>query len=199
MIRNDFCFPVLVTVNEKTVSVPQNATHALEGTGWSKWDWMPGNLSEIAKKKVIYPLKGKEKVDVGPGGGVHVGSDEFGYDFSTPEGTEVYPMLGGVVIRVIGHYELAHQDLTRKKDVNTIEILHLDGTVARYSHLKKDSIRVKHCDVVGAEQVIGLSGNTGYSTGPHLHVDVFKATSGNTYQTIPLEFSKREPATSVSF
>src|SRR6185295_3881569 len=49
-----------------------------------------------------------------------------------------------------------------------------DGTLGHYVHLKKAGCQVHIGDKVTVGQWIGLSGNTGYSTGPHLHFAVFK-------------------------
>lgn len=57
------------------------------------------------------------------------------------------------------------------------------GTVATYAHLKKDGALVEIGDQVYAGQVIGFSGNTGYSTFPHLHFVVLKGK-----QSIPIRF-----------
>lgn len=55
---------------------------------------------------------------------------------------------------------------------NYILIQHPDGTIGNYVHLQKDGVLVEIGDSVQAGQLIGLSGNTGWSTGPHLHFDV---------------------------
>ena len=55
---------------------------------------------------------------------------------------------------------------------NYVIIEHTDGYRTRYQHMKKGSVLVKAGDTVKAGQVIGTIGNTGYSTGRHLHFDV---------------------------
>lgn len=54
----------------------------------------------------------------------------------------------------------------------TIAIRGLDGKVLRYAHLAPGARYVKKGDAVRAGQPVGLSGNTGNSTGPHTHFDI---------------------------
>ncbi len=51
-----------------------------------------------------------------------------------------------------------------------VVLRHGDGFTTRYGHLS--AFTVAAGDTVAAGQVIGLSGNTGYSTGPHLHFEI---------------------------
>jgi murein DD-endopeptidase MepM/ murein hydrolase activator NlpD len=64
-------------------------------------------------------------------------------------------------------------------------IKHADGTFADYHHLKSGSALVKLGDQVKVGQPIGLSGNTGYSTKPHLHFAVFQAIDGKKVRSLP--------------
>jgi murein DD-endopeptidase MepM/ murein hydrolase activator NlpD len=52
---------------------------------------------------------------------------------------------------------------------NNVRIVHADGTMAVYAHLQLESARVQVGVHVRAGQVLALSGDTGYTTGPHLH------------------------------
>lgn len=51
--------------------------------------------------------------------------------------------------------------------------MHEDGTFGEYSHLLHLGTLVEKGDIVEQNQEIGFSGNTGYSSGPHLHFAVF--------------------------
>lgn len=86
-----------------------------------------------------------------------------GVDLRAETGTEVYAVSDGKVSRNgwdPGGYG------------KWIEITHEDGITTRYAHLSEKN--VKKGDEVKAGDVIGLSGNTGSSTGPHLHYEVRK-------------------------
>ncbi len=86
-----------------------------------------------------------------------------GVDFSSPLGTEIYATGDGKVKRV---------KLSRRGYGNEIIIDHGYGYKTRYAHLSK--FKVKRGDKVKRGQVIGLVGNTGKSTAPHLHYEVIK-------------------------
>jgi murein DD-endopeptidase MepM/ murein hydrolase activator NlpD len=55
---------------------------------------------------------------------------------------------------------------------NTVVIQHDGGIQTRYGHLA--SINVKAGDVIASQSTLGTVGNTGHSTGPHLHFEVIR-------------------------
>src|SRR5439155_21697463 len=55
-------------------------------------------------------------------------------------------------------------------------------------HLSKDGAKVKVGQIVEPGDLIGLSGNTGFTSGPHLHFSVFKTKDGKQRQSIPVKF-----------
>ncbi len=83
-----------------------------------------------------------------------------GEDFACPVGTPVMAMSLGKVTYAgyAGGYG------------NKIEITYWDGTVSWYGHLSV--IKTKVGDRVMPGDIVALSGNTGYSTGPHLHLEI---------------------------
>lgn len=85
-----------------------------------------------------------------------------GTDFRSPEGTVVYAASNGEVIK-------ADEDKAYGK---FIIIKHDDTFETLYAHLNEFS--VKEGDKISSGQVIAHVGNTGYSTGPHLHYEIRK-------------------------
>jgi murein DD-endopeptidase MepM/ murein hydrolase activator NlpD len=71
---------------------------------------------------------------------------------------------------------------------NFIVVMHDDGTTGEYYHLQQDGSLVEVGDKVIAGQQIGLSGNTGHTTMPHLHFAVYRATNRARPQSIPVNF-----------
>ena len=83
-----------------------------------------------------------------------------GVDWATPTGTPVYASCGGTVTRAgwgSGYGYVVYID-------------HEDGRQTRYGHLSKVLVSVG--DTVKQGERIALSGNTGVSTGPHLHFEI---------------------------
>jgi murein DD-endopeptidase MepM/ murein hydrolase activator NlpD len=93
----------------------------------------------------------------------------YAVDFVMPIGTKVTASRAGVVVAVEERYwDSDHTDLHE----NWVMIRHDDGTVARYIHLARNGALVAVGDHVARGRVIGLSGNSGASSRPHLHFDV---------------------------
>lgn len=94
-------------------------------------------------------------------------------DFSLQIGNKVHAAREGKVVQVVTQN---NQNCTTKNCAqfnNKIIILHTDGTFAEYVHLKQNGATVKIGDEISKGQLIGFSGNTGWSKGPHLHFSVF--------------------------
>lgn len=90
----------------------------------------------------------------------HLPSMHEGIDFVAPVGTPVLATAPGQVLRA--EYSGAYG--------NMVEVSHQDGFVTRYAHLK--TIFVKPGQFIRREETLGSLGNTGRSTGPHLHYEV---------------------------
>ncbi|PUE07397.1 M23 family metallopeptidase [Limnohabitans sp. WS1] len=90
----------------------------------------------------------------------HLPSMHEGIDFVAPVGTPVLATAPGQVLRA--EYSGAYG--------NMVEVSHQDGFVTRYAHLK--TIFVKPGQFIRREETLGTLGNTGRSTGPHLHYEV---------------------------
>ncbi len=98
--------------------------------------------------------------------------DIFAVDIKMKQGTKILAARSGVVMYVKETYTeggLAKKYASRG---NGIRIQHDDGTYAHYWHLQFNGALVDVGDTVLQGQVIGLSGNTGFSAFPHLHFEV---------------------------
>jgi len=103
--------------------------------------------------------------------GAYSGKGHNGVDFGAPVGTEVRAALSGVITGT-GNTDLFSGCYSYGK---WVLIKHDNGLSTLYAHLSL--VRVGEGERVTTGQTIGYSGNTGYSTGPHLHLTVY-ATQG---------------------
>ena len=127
-------------------------------------------------------------VSQGYGGPTHQGSDYYAVDFVMPEGTPVYAVQEGIVMRVEQNFTDRGLTDDLKTKANAILVRHNDGTVANYGHLQKRGSIVQQGQKIQKRQLIGYSGNTGYSTGPHLHFAILREAKDHTYEGIPSIF-----------
>ncbi len=128
------------------------------------------------------------RVDQGPGGSFSHNDPQNRYaiDFALAEGTPIVAVREGVVMQVESDFDKA--GLNREKyggRANFIRIVHDDGSMAVYAHLKPEGVQVRTGQRVRKGQRIGLSGNTGFSTAPHLHF-VLQVNRGMRLESIPL-------------
>ena len=113
---------------------------------------------------------------------------QFAVDIAMPVGTDVLAARGGVVFAVEANNYRGGLDRDRDGPMaNVVHIVHDDGTFSLYAHLNWNSIRVQPGDRVNAGQYIADSGNTGYSSGPHLHFAVQQNT-GFSVESLPFVF-----------
>jgi murein DD-endopeptidase MepM/ murein hydrolase activator NlpD len=118
----------------------------------------------------------------------HSGSNQYAIDWDMPEGTLVHAARGGVVVRVKDDSDKGGGSLEYDRFNNYVLLRHEDGTLGHYCHLQKGGFLVKVGQTVSAGDVIAHSGNTGFSSGPHLHFCVFKTKDGRARISIPVKF-----------
>ncbi|MFJ5775144.1 M23 family metallopeptidase [Streptomyces sp. NPDC093094] len=88
-----------------------------------------------------------------------------GQDFAVPSGTVVVAAHGGTVVKAGGNGAGDGPAYG-----NAVVIKHANGTYSQYAHLSRVDVRIGQ--VVATGQKIALSGNTGNSSGPHLHFEI---------------------------
>lgn len=108
-------------------------------------------------------------------------------DIAMPIGTDVLAARSGIVFDVVSDNYKGGIERGYVSDANIIRILHDDGTFALYAHLNWNTIRVQPGDRVEAGEYIADSGNTGFSSGPHLHFAVQKNV-GLRVDSLPVVF-----------
>jgi murein DD-endopeptidase MepM/ murein hydrolase activator NlpD len=163
----------------------------------TNYSWHMGNIFADHDDRVLYkfPFKRGEKyrLDQGYNGSFsHTGRLRYSLDFYMPEGTAVHAARGGIVIDVEQGFREGGTDEKYRSMANNITILHDDGTMADYSHLKYKGARVEPGQKVRAGQLIGYSGSTGYVTGPHLHFTVKKVVLGGDFESLPVKFTSQK-------
>lgn len=113
-------------------------------------------------------------------------------DFTMDVGTPICAARDGIVLEVKEDSDKRGKTYKYQKYGNFIIIYHRDGSMANYFHIKKNGSKVNVGDKVKAGQIIALSGNTGWSSGPHLHFQVYSFDKDMEVKSIPTKFKQSE-------
>jgi murein DD-endopeptidase MepM/ murein hydrolase activator NlpD len=122
----------------------------------------------------------------------HRGSNEYAVDFDCPVATQVVAARPGTVIaaNAAAMGSGTTPDFLEYKRTNFVLVLHDDGTLGEYMHLAPSGVRVAVGQRVDRGDELALSGNTGYSSTPHLHFQVMTAaTDGVSALSFPFQFA----------
>lgn len=120
-----------------------------------------------------------------------------GVDYSTPIGTPVKAIADGKVL-FSGPSTLKFSDGEPAGGGYLVKLRHkIEGKwiTSAYMHLKKGTLTARKGDTVLEGEILGLSGNTGESTGPHLHFEIQQGkdyiwTTNGTRYTEPTSYIK---------
>ena len=116
----------------------------------------------------------------------------YSVDFKCVEETPIFAARSGKVMFVKDDSDVGGDDKKYWNDGNRIVLLHEDGEHTGYEHMKHKGVEVRAGQEVKVGQVIGYSGNTGFSSAPHLHFEVFVLTGPDKdedYQTLEIKFT----------
>jgi murein DD-endopeptidase MepM/ murein hydrolase activator NlpD len=122
----------------------------------------------------------------------HRGAEQFTVDFGMPAGTPVQAAREGVVVLAEDSHATGCWSDECARLANFVVVLHADGTTGEYFHLQRGSVQVRVGERVQRGQRLALSGNTGYSTAPHLHFGVYRTGRDGGTQSVAVRFLTRE-------
>lgn len=110
--------------------------------------------------------------------------NRYAIDIGMPIGTAIRAARSGSIAVVKDSHSDTGGSVEHRGQTNAVYVLHEDGTFGVYAHLKRGSALVRPGQRVQAGQILAQSGNSGYSTGPHLHFAVLR-NAGLKWQSVP--------------
>jgi murein DD-endopeptidase MepM/ murein hydrolase activator NlpD len=108
-----------------------------------------------------------------------------------PVGTPVHAARDGVVALAEDSHDIGCWREECGRLANFIVLLHPDGTTGEYFHLQHGSVQVRLYQHVQRGELLAFSGNTGYTTAPHLHFGVYRTERDGQTQSLAIRFVTR--------
>ena len=140
-----------------------------------------------------YPVGSTFSVLQGFGGSFsHTGSNEYAVDFNCPVATPVVAARPGRVVAINASAQGSGttSEYLDDRRANFVLVLHDDGTLGEYMHLSPSGVEVHPGQKVERGQRLALSGNTGFSSTPHLHFQVMTAgEDGRSARSFPFRIA----------
>lgn len=215
-IRNDYVGPVEVEITlaegENVQTTPSLPKRFVVGPGESgtlidvsgidesepwrlalKYRYVTGSPMQHYNAAVSYlpPIAPNASFDISQAfGGSYSHTDDqnkYAVDIAMPIGTPVYAARAGIVLEVDDDYFKGGENKAYSSEANSIRLLHEDGAMSVYAHLELEKAQVYPGMSVTAGQLIGYSGNTGFTSGPHLHFAV-QINQGMALVSVPFTF-----------
>ncbi len=185
---------LLANQEEKILEVFSTTPRKSWNFSWN-YTIIPGDPTSIPDQTAIYripfpqgqaywvsqPFKGKQ---------THLDKQsEYAIDITMPEGTPILAVRAGTVMQMEDNFFEGGEKRERYLNkANQIRVVHDDGMMSIYAHLKLDSTKVRIGQRVKAGQQLAESGNTGFSSGPHLHF-ALQQNIGGELKSIPFSFT----------
>lgn len=194
--------PLPLTVDSMGRTSFEVVTIRAEGRGglWGhggQYRWQYGRRGEAVESAYAYELPyvdGAYPVTQADKGGLtHTegSGSEHAIDWAMPIGTVVCAAREGTVVALRRDSTVGARSPRFTSSCNFVVIRHEDGTFAEYGHLKRNGVLVWLGQKVKSRGVIGFSGTSGYSSGPHLHFSVFQNIDGQVRRSIPVQFKTK--------
>lgn len=160
--------------------------------------YLLGNPIERPSTQIIAPPYNKNKrflVSQGFNGQFsHTGQgNRYALDIAMPVGEQVLAVKAGIVADGRDDFSIGGATNYFLDKANHVTVMHADGSYAVYAHILYGSLAVAIGQEIEVGQVIGRIGNTGYSTGPHLHF-VMRYNSGSGGYSVPFKFITNQGA-----
>jgi len=194
-MKSSVSLPATCVLNPKEKRFILSLKHGSKSWNYNyHYTWAKGDYNAIHENSYIYNLpyeKGsKYKISQSCNGTfTHKGHSQYAIDFSMPTNTPIHAAREGKVVDVKFDSTRGGNSKSYIDDGNYVRIEHDDGTLGTYFHLSYGKVVVHINQIVKKGELLGYSGNTGYTRGPHLHFVVESATKEGKGVSYPAHFS----------